>query len=131
MVLNILIAEDSPSIAKMTSMLLVRQGHTVCTAENGAIAVAKYSATLPIDCQAMAGNVQNYVQDEQVVHGDIHTIVENNEEKEDGRVEQAVFDVILMDLQMPVMDGLESVTRIRSMEKMVMEIKVRFHFYFI
>ncbi|MCF8372301.1 MAG: response regulator [Bacteroidales bacterium] len=71
--LNILLAEDNPINQRVAMFNLRKFGHTVEVAENGKIAVEKFS--------------------------------------------KSNFDLILMDIQMPVMSGVEAVEKIRKMEK--------------
>lgn len=79
---HILIVDDSPTIAKMTAMLLHRAGYEVSIAENGEVALQMIQKRYATDA--------------------------------------SLYYLILMDLQMPILDGLETMKRICSWENEVL-----------
>lgn len=84
---KVLIVDDSPVIVKTMTMILQRQGFQVFQAGNGAIALDMIQARITEQTNRCPSTLA-----------------------------VPFYNIILMDLQMPVMDGLETVRRLREFE---------------
>ena len=105
--LNILLAEDNLMNQKVAINMLKKMGHKVIVANDGREAIEAFKSSMPymLNSRGTQPDSEILEQDHQKITGG------PNKEK------QAPFDLILMDGNMPLVDGLKATKEIRAIEQ--------------
>ncbi|KAL2644282.1 hypothetical protein R1flu_011869 [Riccia fluitans] len=109
--MHILVAEDNPVLQRLTKTTLVRLGATVECVDNGLEAVQLVLANLPRKGSSRSASFGSFRR--------LRNLSREHVEEENAAQKKRPFDMVLMDCQMPVLDGYDATQRIREQEKVL------------
>ncbi|KAL3697509.1 hypothetical protein R1sor_011585 [Riccia sorocarpa] len=110
--MHILVAEDNPVLQRLTKTTLLRLGATVECVDNGLEAVQLVLANLPRKNSSRSSSFGGSFRR-------LRNLSREQEEEDGAAQKKRPFDMVLMDCQMPVLDGYDATQRIREQEKVL------------
>eukprot|EP00981_Chlorochromonas_danica_P010850 scaffold3475_cov173-Ochromonas_danica.AAC.5 len=115
--LRVMILDDSPLILKMLKMMFLSKGHEVVTTTNGieALAILKQSFEMQVQSERRVTQEVTKKEEEGV------KTEEKKNVREEEKNQKAGFDAIFVDIQMPIMDGLQFMKEYHKMAEAIMK----------
>ncbi|CAM6098136.1 unnamed protein product [Calypogeia fissa] len=109
--MHILVAEDNPVLQRLTKTTLLRLGASVECVDNGLEAAQMVLANLPKKGSSRSASFGSLRR--------VRSISRDQIEEENPPLTKRPFDMVLMDCQMPVLDGYGATQRIREQERLL------------
>eukprot|EP00981_Chlorochromonas_danica_P010848 scaffold3475_cov173-Ochromonas_danica.AAC.3 len=114
--LRVMILDDSPLILKMLKMMFLSKGHEVVTTTNGieALAILKQSFEMQVQNERKVTQEVTKKEEEEKIE-------QKDNVREEEKNQKAGFDAIFVDIQMPIMDGLQFMREYHKMAEAIMK----------